>query len=234
MTGFGKRSMAVKTRCPRSAVSLPVIGFIVASSLMSAPATNAFSPPPVRITARTASSLRTYSNASPISATVCAFSAFRTFGRSMVMIAIASRTSTFTFSIASSLPVERHRLLACVIVETCAGLAAEAAGQHHFAEQRRRRETLLLVFGVHHVGDVVSRIESDEIEQRERTHRIAAAEHHRFIDVLDRADAFLVCTDGIEDVRHEQTVDDEAGVVAARHRLFAERFRERERGIERL
>src|SRR6202008_5083518 len=75
--------------------------------------------------------------------------------------------------------VERHRLLAGVVVETGSRLvAAEASGQHHLAGQRRGGEALLLVLLLHHVRDVVSRIEADEVEERERSHRVTAAEDH--------------------------------------------------------
>src|SRR5437879_1600063 len=49
--------------CPRSVCSLPLCGVFSASSAMSAPATKAFSPAPVRLTARTPSSARAAANA---------------------------------------------------------------------------------------------------------------------------------------------------------------------------
>src|SRR5260370_1019982 len=52
-----------------------------------------------------------------------------------------------------------------------------------------RRDPPLFELVVHHVRDVVGRVEADEIEQRERSHRIAAAELHRAVNVLDRAHA---------------------------------------------
>ena len=56
-------------------------GVCRASSLMSAPATKAFSPDPVRITTRTSASFLAWSKAAPSSRTVCELSAFRTAGR---------------------------------------------------------------------------------------------------------------------------------------------------------
>ena len=107
MTGFGNRSMKRKISCPRDAVALPLIGFIRASSAMSAPATNAFSPPPVTMTAFTLSSARAALKALSISATVCALSAFKTFGRSIVTIRTPSRFSVLTLSIFADLSQTR-------------------------------------------------------------------------------------------------------------------------------
>src|SRR5205085_2087880 len=225
MTGFGKRSMKRNTSCPRDAVALPLIGVICASSAMSAPATNAFSPPPVTMTAFTLSSSRAALNALSISATVCALSAFRTLGRSIVTIRTPSRVSVLTFSMSLHL-IECHRLLAAVLIKTRAALSAESSGEDHLAQQRRRRESLLAVLIKHHVADVVSRVEADVVEQREWPHRIVAAEDHGLVNILNGPDAFFVRADRVEDVRHEQAIDDEAGVVAARHRILPERLRE--------
>ena len=48
-----------------------------------------------------------------------------------------------------------------------------------------------------------------------------------FVDVLDRAEAVLVGADGIEQIRHEQSIDDEAGPIGRGNRLLAERTCER-------
>src|SRR6266581_7903728 len=65
---------------------------------MSAPAMNALSPAPVRITPRTSPSLRAFSNAALRSAHVFPFSALRTLGRLSVTYAMASFFSYKTFS----------------------------------------------------------------------------------------------------------------------------------------
>ena len=62
---------------------------------------------------------------------------------------------------------------------------------------------------------VVSR--PDEVEQRERPHRVARAGLHRDVDLLDRADALLEGAHRVEHVGHEQPVDDEARLVLGVH-----------------
>ena len=86
-------------------------------------------------------------------------------------------------------------------------------GQHHPLEQRRRREARLAELVEHDVGDGVRGVEADEVEQRERPHRVAAAELHALVDVLDRAQPVLEAADRVEQVRHQQPVDDEAAAV---------------------
>src|SRR6266581_6174494 len=62
-----------------------------------------------------------------------------------------------------------------IIVKAFAGFAPVPASHHQPLQQWRRSKAALFEFVVHHVGDVVSRVEADEIEQRERAHGIAAA-----------------------------------------------------------
>src|SRR6266487_2358071 len=69
---------------------------------MSAPAMNALSPAPVRITPRTSSSSRAASNAARRSAHVFPFSALRTLGRLSVTYALAPFFSYKTFSSVSA------------------------------------------------------------------------------------------------------------------------------------
>ena len=64
---------------------------------MSAPATKAFSPAPVRITPRTAASAPMAVNAASSSSTVRSFSAFSLSGRLTVTTATPSRLSTVRF-----------------------------------------------------------------------------------------------------------------------------------------
>src|SRR2546426_4520994 len=52
-----------------------------------------------------------------------------------------------------------------------------------FRSQRWRRVFLLPILGEHDLGDPVGRIEADEVEQRERPHRVATPELHRLVDV---------------------------------------------------
>ena len=67
---------------------------------------------------------------------------------------------------------------------------------------------------VHRVEDLVGGVEADQVEQRERAHRQAAAELHRGVDVLAAGVARLVHADGVVEVAEQQRVGDEAGAVA--------------------
>src|SRR5207253_2759653 len=82
--------------------------------------------------------------------------------------------------------------------------------RNHGLEERRRRVALVAVLGEHDLGDLVGRIQSDEVEQRQWTHGIAAAQLHRLVDIRYAPHAALDRTDGIEQVRDEQQIDDEA------------------------
>src|SRR5262245_27260814 len=76
---------------------------------MSAPAMNAFSPEPVRITPRTVSSSRASSNAVLRSFQVAPFNAFKTFGRLSVMYAMPFFFSYRRFSSVIVAPVVMTR-----------------------------------------------------------------------------------------------------------------------------
>ena len=71
-------------------------------------------------------------------------------------------------------------------VEAATGLAAEEAGGDQLLEDRRRRVEPVAALLVHRVEDLVRRVEADQVEQRQRAHRVAAAEAHRGVDVLAR------------------------------------------------
>src|SRR5215471_8534463 len=84
------------------------------------------------------------------------------------------------------------RLFTCfVVVEPAARLASEISGRDHLAQQGGRREARLLELVEHDVGDVQRRVQPDEIEQSERTHRVARPQHHADVDVLFRGEALL-------------------------------------------
>src|SRR5258705_9103308 len=96
--GFVIFSRRAKTCWPEKARSFAAKGCILASSLMSAPATKAFSPAPVTTRQRRAASASTSSNAAASSRSVCAFRAFITFGRFTVTNATAPARSRRMFS----------------------------------------------------------------------------------------------------------------------------------------
>ena len=99
-------------------------------------------------------------------------------------------------------------------VEAATALAALQAGADHLLDDRARRVQAVAALLVHRVEDLVGRVEPDEVHQRERAHRIAAAELHRGVDVLTRRVLALEHRDGVVEVAEEQGVGDEAGLVA--------------------
>ena len=75
---------------------------------------------------------------------------------------------------------------------------------------------------VHRVEDLVRRVEADQVEQRQRAHRVAAAVAHRGVDVLAGGVLRLVHRHGVVEVAEQQGVGDEAGLVAADDGVLAE------------
>ena len=106
-------------------------------------------------------------------------------------------------------------------VEAAAGLPAEQARGDHLLEDRRRRVQAVAALLVHRVEDLVRRVETDQVEQRQRAHRVAAAVAHRRVDVLAGGVVGLVHRDRVVEVAEQQRVGDEAGPVAADDRALA-------------
>src|SRR5512135_3075618 len=229
MTGWDIDSMKERTRWPRrekSSASSVVNPFITE---MSAPAINAFSPAPVRRTAPTSGRAESSSMAEPSSRTVAGFRAFRDFGRLKVTVAIRSETSTSRFSYiidsSSSLFVR---------VEAAAGLLPEVAGIDVLAKERARsvlRISQSLLQDVHHFE---AGVESDQVGQRQRSHRVVRTHLHDRIDVGGPTDAFHQGVYRLVDHRHEDPVRDESRKVVRWDRLLAEGTGERHRRIERF
>ena len=108
-------------------------------------------------------------------------------------------------------------------VEAAPALPAEQPGGDHLLEDRRRRVQLVARLLVHRVEDLVGRVEADEVHQRERAHRVAAAEAHGRVEVLAPGVVGLEHPRGLVEVAEEQVVGDEPGAVAEHHRALAER-----------
>ena len=95
---MGSASMRARIACAVSAKRRASSGAIAAIAAMSAPATNAFSPAPVRTSAFTPRSVSARATTSPSSAIVFASSAFSTLGRLNVRTPTPSSTSNRMFS----------------------------------------------------------------------------------------------------------------------------------------
>src|ERR1700733_468065 len=187
------------TPCPKNEKSFPSTAVRCASSPISAPATNDFSPAPVSISTRTAASSRASSSASRNSSTVLRFSAFSTFGRFKVTKAIPSLFSTSKFSNPifislvrwypnavgaqdscvppwQNLKLHRFRFLRIrIIIKSPPGLPPVPSRQNHPLQQRWRRKSPLAKLFKHNIRDVIRRIQPHEIQQRQRTHRMPAS-----------------------------------------------------------
>ena len=74
---------------------------------------------------------------------------------------------------------------------------------------------------VERVEDGERGVETDEVEQRERTHREVAAALHRRVDVVAGGGAGLEHAHRVVEVREQQRVDDEAGAVLDLDRFLA-------------
>ena len=96
MTGCGSLSRAVVSRWPSSANARPSIADFVDISLMSAPATKAFSPAPVRMTAPISSRSASESTTANSSARIALLIALNVDGLSSVTVATRPSTSSCT------------------------------------------------------------------------------------------------------------------------------------------
>src|SRR5690349_16690348 len=75
-------------------------------------------------------------------------------------------------------------LTCAVVIKPAVRLTTEISRRHHLTQQRWRREARVFELVEQDVGDIQHRIQPDEVEQLERTHRVAGAEHHADVDVL--------------------------------------------------
>src|SRR5205085_7403824 len=84
------------------------------------------------------------------------------------------------------LPLQLHRhwiLRITPVVEPLAGLLAIPPCQYQPLQQWWRGESPLLEFVMHHMRDVISRVQANKVEQRERSHGISAAQLHRIVNI---------------------------------------------------
>src|SRR5579883_504193 len=212
MTGFAIRSIWSVIAWPARAFAAPSEALASAfNSPMSAPAANALLPLPVTTIARTSESASSSRSAAESSSSNAALSALRTCGRFSAITATGPSRSSRMFS----------NELTGVVIKPLPALAAEPAGEHHAFEQRRRRHHRIFEFVVHDLCDVIRGVQADEIEQLERSHRVAAAELNALVDVLFARKAFVVDANRIQQIRHEQPVDHETGRIFGQDRFLS-------------
>src|SRR5450759_276448 len=124
--------------------------------------------------------------------------------------------------------------IAGIIEESPACLAAQVTGGDHAFHQRRARRARIVRDAVQRVTQQQLRVEPYQVEQFERSHRIAEPGFDRAIDVgglrytgLDQADRVVV-------ERHQKVIQDETGVVLGPDRRLPHRFAEIPRLLERF
>src|SRR5258708_11102814 len=159
MVAQGRSSIKAVSTCPSSLNSRACQGPIGAISEMSAPATKAFSPAPVRISARASAHSRT---ACVSSRSVLPLRALSDLGRLTVMVAMGPSRSTRMFSKVAIVVI----VLWLIPMKTALGLAPQPAGVDVLAEDGRRPVLVLAQALVQHFRDGEAGIEPDEIGQR--------------------------------------------------------------------
>src|SRR5262245_7864667 len=96
------------------------------------------------------------------------------------------------------------------------------ARQHQSLQQWLRGESFLSKFIKHNVRDVQRRFEADKIQKRERTHWIPAPKLHAFINVTHGSHTFFQRADGIEQIRHQETIHNEPGPIGRPYGYLAQ------------
>src|SRR5205085_11497990 len=179
ITGTLHNSIRSQTACPRSAAARAPASSSPASSAMSVPALKLAAPAPVKITARRSVRAVICVNNSASRSSSARESALRLAGRLSVTSVNGPRSSMISSGF-KSLQVHRLWILRiAVVIEAAPCLAPVETGEDHTIEERRRGEAALAEFCEHDLGDVVGCVEADEIKERQRSHRVAAAEFHR-------------------------------------------------------
>ena len=178
MVGDGQRSRSLAHDAVAERGELPRLGRAdgAAISAMSAPATNALSPPPVRMSARTVGVGSERERGARARWSVFALSALSALGRSIVRMASASCRSPAG---CSRRPWVQSSGRASVLVEAAAALLAEPAGGDVLAQQRAR--AVLVVAEPSCSTSAIARhgVEADEVGELERAHRLVDAQLHR-------------------------------------------------------
>src|SRR5260221_276416 len=88
-------------------------------------------------------------------------------------------------AVPSSCPMLRCPSVAGLVrVEAASGLTAEIPGVHQVLQQGRRSIAWIAELAVQRLDDLQRDVEPDDVRQRERSHRVSAAQLHRLVDVL--------------------------------------------------
>src|SRR3546814_13274314 len=90
-----------------------------------------------------------------------------------------------------------------------------SAGLDILDEQRRRAEFGVAGAVVEDADDLEAGVETDEVGEGDRAHRVVEAEAAAGVDVLHRRHALTQCEHRLVDQRHQHSVDDEAQIGRA-------------------
>ena len=75
-----------------------------------------------------------------------------------------------------------------------------------------------------HIHDRQTGVQTDEISQFQRPHRVVGPQFHRTVNRHHVADTFIQRIDGLIDHRHQQSVDDKSRKIFCAGRGFAQIF----------
>src|SRR5438105_3368355 len=128
----------------------------------------------------------------------------------------------------------RWSLSCLVVVEATSTLAPEPASRHHLVQERGSSEPRLFEGLEQHLSNVKCGIESNEVEQREWPHRIARSQHHADVDVLFRGKFLLQQANRVEQIGHEQVIDDKAGPILTHNHALSQTLTDCTGSLERL
>src|SRR5215204_6822489 len=134
--------------------------------------------------------------------------------------------------LAPSSELRWNRRIGRVIIKPLTRLLPMVAFRNHPAEEWRSLIALILICIEHDVGDANHGIQADEIQERQRPHRVATAELHGTIDIHGAAGPSCEGPHRVQQKWDEEQVDDEAGAVRRRHWLLAKCPGKRIRAIE--
>src|SRR4051812_41969387 len=179
IVGFGMSSRSLVTSWPSWANRTPSAASLSFISAMSAPAMNALSPSPVRMTARTAGSFAASVSAIFSSRRVSVLSELRAFGLEIFTIRMPGSAFSTTM------------LLSAVITMKPPTRFPPQPARGDILFQKRARAVLAVAQSVvEHVHDGQAGVEPDEVGKLERAHGLVRPELHRDVDVGGRRDAF--------------------------------------------
>src|SRR5260370_19965198 len=227
MAAQGRSSIKAVSTCPSSLNSRACQGPIGAISEMSAPATKAFSPAPVRISARASAQSRT---ACVSSRSVLPLRALSDLGRLTVMVAMGPSRSTRTFSKVAMFVI----MLWLIPVKTALRLPSQPAGVDVLAEDGRRPVLVLAQALVQHFRDVEAGVQARAIGHRQPPHRHVGAQLHGGVDVLGGSESFLQGEAGLVEHRDENSINYKSRHVLREHGGLAHPLGQRARHRVRL